>query len=62
MKKTLMFLALNFALSAPVGAVTFALISGTTALTTVHPQQVLANLRHVQPQSAQLVKDTKEPV
>jgi len=39
-----MFLALNFALSAPVGVVTFALIA---AVTTVHPQQVLA--RHVQP-------------
>ena len=37
MKKALMFLALNFALSAPVGAVTFALIEGTTAVTTVHP-------------------------
>jgi len=52
MKKALMFLALNFALSAPVGAITFALIAGTTAVTTVYPQQVLAKLRHVQPQSA----------
>ena len=62
MKKALMFLALNFALSAPVGAITFALIAGTTAVTTVYPQQVLAKLRHVQPQSAQPVKGTKEPV
>ena len=53
MKEALMFLALNLALSAPVGAVTVALIAGTTAVTTVHPQQVLAKLRHVQPQSAQ---------
>ncbi|MBV8109154.1 MAG: hypothetical protein JOZ35_12185 [Hyphomicrobiales bacterium] len=50
MKQALMFLALNLALSAPVVAVTVALIAGATAVTTVHPEQVLAKLRHVQPQ------------
>jgi hypothetical protein len=62
MKKALMFLALNVALSAvPVGVVTFALIAGTTAITTVHPQEVLAKLRHFQPLSAQRAKGTKAP-
>jgi hypothetical protein len=62
MKKALMFLALNVALSAvPVGAVTFALIAGTTAITTVHPREVLAKLRHFQPLSAQRAKGTKAP-
>jgi len=42
MKKALMFLALNLALSAPVGAVTFALIEGTTAVTTVHPLKAVS--------------------
>jgi hypothetical protein len=60
MQKALMFLALNFALSAPVGAVTFALIASTTAVTTVHPQQVLTKLRHFQVQTAPPVKGTKE--
>ena len=46
MKQALMFLALNFALAAPVGAVTFALIAGTTAIVEVHPQQELAKLHH----------------
>jgi hypothetical protein len=46
MKKALMFLALSFALSAPVGGLVLALIAGTTAVTTVHPQEVLAKLQH----------------
>jgi hypothetical protein len=54
--------SLNIALSAvPIGAVAFALIAGTTAVTTVHPRQVLAKLRHFHPLSAQPVKGTKEP-
>jgi L-serine deaminase len=46
MKKALMFLALSFALSAPVGGVALALIAGMTAVTTVHPRQALAKLQH----------------
>ena len=46
MKKALMFLALSFALSAPVGGVALTLIAATTAVMTVHPQQVLAKLLH----------------
>jgi hypothetical protein len=49
MKKALMFLALNFALSAPIIAVPFALIAGTTAVVSVHPQQALAKLQHFLP-------------
>jgi hypothetical protein len=41
-----MLLALSFALSAPVGADAIALIVGTTAVMTVHPQQALAELLH----------------
>jgi hypothetical protein len=46
MKKASMFLALNLALAAPVGAVTLAVIGGTTAVMTVHPRQALAKLQH----------------
>jgi hypothetical protein len=49
MKKALMFLALSFALSAPVGGVALTLIAGTTAVMTVHPQQALAKLQHFYP-------------
>jgi hypothetical protein len=45
MKKALMFLTLNFALSVPVVAAPFALIAGTTAIVKVHPQQALAKLQ-----------------
>jgi hypothetical protein len=48
MKKALMFLALDIALCVPVGAVIFALIAGVGAVTAVHPQQVVAKLRHFQ--------------
>jgi hypothetical protein len=51
MKKALMFLALNLALAAPVGAVTLAVIGGTAAVMTIHPQQVVAKLRHILPLS-----------
>jgi hypothetical protein len=61
MKKALMFLALNIALSVPVGAVIFALIAGVGAVTAVHPQQVLAKLRHFQLMSTQPVQGAKEP-
>ena len=47
MKKALMFLTLNFALTAPVGTVPFALIAGTSAVTAVHPEQALAKLQHL---------------
>jgi tungstate transport system permease protein len=60
-KKALMFFALSLALYAPVGGLTLALIAGTTAVMTIHPQQVLAKLRHFKPLSAQPAKDTKEP-
>jgi ABC-type amino acid transport system permease subunit len=56
MKKTLLFLALNFALSAPVIAVPFALIAGTNAIMKVHPQQALAKLQRFQLPSAQPAK------
>jgi hypothetical protein len=46
MKKALMFLALSFALSAPVGGVALTLIAGTTAIMRVHPQQALSKLQH----------------
>jgi hypothetical protein len=49
MKKALMLLALSFALSAPVGAVAIALIAGTTAVMSVHPQQAFAKLQHFLP-------------
>lgn len=46
MKKALMFLAISFALSAPVGGLVLTLMTGTTAVTTVRPQQAFAKLQH----------------
>ena len=60
MKKTLMLLALSFALSAPVGGVALTLVAGTTAIMKVHPQQALAELRLFRSLSAQPVKAIKE--
>jgi len=47
-KNALIFLALSFALSAPVGGVALTLIAGTTAVTTIHPQQAQTKLQHFQ--------------
>jgi hypothetical protein len=46
MRKALIFSALSFVLSAPVGGVALTLIAGTTAVTTVQPQQALAKSQH----------------
>jgi uncharacterized membrane protein YesL len=46
MKKALIFLALSFALYAPVGGLVLGLIAGTTAVMTVHRAQALAKLQH----------------
>jgi hypothetical protein len=46
MKKALMFLALCFALSAPVGGIALTLVAGMTAVTT-HPQESVAPLQHL---------------
>lgn len=48
MKKALMFLAISFALSAPVGGLVLTLIAGTTVVMTVHLGQALAKLQHLQ--------------